>query len=77
MNKELHLMSYGELQELKGQIETLMALKTPALRVGQTVKIDHRRFTGVEGMITKVNRQKVKVELNGSIYNVPKSMIII
>ena len=77
MNKELHLMSYVELQELKGQIETLMALKVPALRVGQKVKIDHKRFTGVEGMITKVNRQKVKVLLNGSTYNVPKSMILI
>ena len=80
MNKNfenLHLMSFKELQELKGQIETMMSMKQPSMRVGQKVKIDHAKFSGVVGIIKKVNRQKCKVELNGSTYNVPKSMILV
>jgi|TARA_R110001606_G_scaffold373760_1_gene531257 transcription antitermination factor NusG len=80
MNKNLenlHLMSFKELQELKGQIETMMSMKQPSMRVGQKVTIDHAKFSGVQGVIEKVNRLKCKVRLNGSTFNVPKSMILI
>ena len=75
--ENLHLMSYEDLQTLKGQVETMMAMKHAGFKIGQKVQIDSPKFAGVSCKVVKVNDKKCKVDINGHIYNVPKAMIII
>ena len=82
--KDLHKMTLGELQELKGQIDTMIQLQQPALRVGLLCTVEHDKTRGMVGEIIKVNRTKCKVRFdafkgsNSSLtWNAPKSMITI
>jgi transcription antitermination factor NusG len=75
--ENLHLMSYEELQTLKGQVETMMAMKHAGFKIGQKVQIDSPKFAGVTCEVVKVNHKKCKLDINGQLYNVPKHMILI
>ena len=75
--ENLHLMSVNQLNELKAQIDQMIQLKQPSLRVGMKCEVDSPRVAGMIGEIVKVNNVKCKVKFNGSTFNVPKSMIII
>ena len=75
--ENLHLMSVNQLNELKAQIDQMIQLKQPSLRVGMKCQVDSPRVSGMIGEIIKVNNVKCKVKFNGSTFNVPKSMIIL
>jgi|TARA_R110000824_G_scaffold372745_1_gene562920 hypothetical protein len=75
--ENLHLMSVNQLNELKAQIDQMIQLKQPSLRVGMKCEVDSPRVAGMIGEIVKVNNVKCKVKFNGSTFNVPKSMIIL
>ena len=86
MNKleMLHTLSIQELNEIKLQVQQMIDLKQPGLRVGMKVGVNHKKVMGMIGEIIKVNRTKVKVKFDNSgqykkdsTYNVPKEMIII
>ena len=86
MNKleNLHTLSIQELNEIKLQVQQMIELKQPGLRVGMKVSVNHKKVMGMIGEIIKVNRTKVKVKFDNSgqykkdsTYNVPKEMIII
>ena len=70
-------MSVNQLNELKAQIDQMIQLKQPSLRVGMKCEVDSPRVAGMIGEIVKVNNVKCKVKFNGSTFNVPKSMIIL
>ena len=40
----LHTLSLEQLTELKGQIQQMIDLKSPSLRVGMTVEVNHPRL---------------------------------
>jgi len=73
--ENLHLMTINQLNELKAQIDQMIQLKQPSLRVGMKCEVDSPRVAGMIGEIVKVNNVKCKVKFNGSTFNVPKSMI--
>ena len=84
MNKleNLHTLSIQELNEIKLQVQQMIELKQPGLKVGMKVEVDHKKVIGMIGEIIKVNRTKVKVRFDNSgqykkdsTYNVPKEMI--
>tara|TARA_R110000823_G_scaffold70238_4_gene162121 strand:+ start:809 stop:1063 length:255 start_codon:yes stop_codon:yes gene_type:complete len=75
--ENLHLMTVNQLNELKAQIDQMIQLKQPSLRVGMKCEVDSPRVAGMIGEIVKVNNVKCKVKFNGSTFNVPKSMIIL
>ena len=75
--ENLHLMTVNQLNELKAQIDQMIQLKAPSLRVGMKCEVDSPRVAGKLGEIVKVNNVKCKVKYNGSTFNVPKSMIIL
>ena len=75
--ENLHLMSVNQLNELKAQIDQMIQLKQPSLRVGMKCEVDSPRVAGMIGEIVKVNNVKCKVKFDGSTFNVPKSMIIL
>jgi hypothetical protein len=76
---DLHKMTLGELQELKGQVDTMIQMQQPALRVGQVCTVEHDKTRGMIGEIIKVNRTKCKVMFDGqaNTWNVPKGMITV
>jgi|TARA_B110000879_G_scaffold194492_1_gene262350 hypothetical protein len=78
----LHTLSLEQLTELKGQIQQMIDLKSPSLRVGMTVEVNHPRLEGRIGKIVKVNRIKCKVQFDNSgqsnkdeTWNIPQRMI--
>ena len=71
----LHTLNLEQLNELKGQIDQMIQLKQPSLRVGMKCTVDSPRVAGMIGEIIKVNQVKCKVEFDGVKFNVPKSMI--
>jgi len=73
--ENLHRMSINELTNLRAQIDQMIQLKAPSLRVGMNCEVDSPRVAGMIGEIIKVNNVKCKVKFNGSTFNVPKSMI--
>jgi len=75
--ENLHLMSVNELNEVKAQIDQMIQLKQPSLRVGMKCKVDSPRVAGMIGEIIKVNQVKCKVKFDGQTWNVPKSMIVL
>ena len=75
--ENLHLMTVNQLNELKAQIDQMIQLKQPSLRVGMKCEVDSPRVAGMIGEIVKVNNVKCKVKFDGSTFNVPKSMIIL
>ena len=75
--ENLHLMSVNQLNELKAQIDQMIQLKQPSLRVGMKCEVDSPRVAGMIGEIVKVNNVKCKVKFDGITFNVPKSMIIL
>ena len=79
MKKEienLHRMSINELTNLRAQIDQMIQLKAPSLRVGMKCEVpSSRRVQGMIGEIIKVNQVKCKVKFDGQTWNVPKSMI--
>jgi len=70
-------MSVNELNEVKAQIDQMIQLKQPSLRVGMKCKVDSPRVAGMIGEIIKVNQVKCKVKFDGQTWNVPKSMIVL
>jgi len=68
-------MSINELTNLRAQIDQMIQLKAPSLRVGMKCEVDSPRVAGMIGEIIKVNNVKCKVKFNGSTFNVPKTMI--
>ena len=70
-------MTLKELQELKGQVDTMIQMQQPTLRTGQICTVDHDKVRGLIGEIVKVNRTKCKVRFKGQStnWNVPKNMI--
>ena len=73
--ENLHLMSVNQLNELKAQIDQMIQLKQPSLRVGMKCEVDSPRVAGMIGEIVKVNNVKCKVKFDGITFNVPKTMI--
>ena len=78
----LHTLSLEQLTELKGQIQQMIDLKSPSLRVGMTVEVDHPRLQGKVGKIVKVNKIKCKVVFDNSgqfsrdeTWNIPHNII--
>ena len=68
-------MSVNQLNELKAQIDQMIQLKQPSLRVGMKCEVDSPRVAGMIGEIIKVNQVKCKVKFDGGTFNVPKTMI--
>ena len=68
-------MSINELTNLRAQIDQMIQLKAPSLRVGMKCEVDSPRVAGMIGEIIKVNNVKCKVKFDGITFNVPKSMI--
>ena len=73
--ENLHQMSINELTNLRAQIDQMIQLKAPSLRVGMKCEVDSPRVYGMIGEIIKVNQVKCKVKFDGQTWNVPKSMI--
>ena len=68
-------MSINELTNLRAQIDQMIQLKAPSLRVGMKCEVDSPRVAGMIGEIIKVNQVKCKVKFDGGTFNVPKTMI--
>ena len=68
-------MSINELTNLRAQIDQMIQLKAPSLRVGMKCEVDSPRVVGMIGEIIKVNQVKCKVKFDGTTFNVPKTMI--
>ena len=66
----LHTLNLEQLNELKGQIDQMIQLKQPSLRVGMKCTVDSPRVAGMIGEIIKVNQVKCKVKFDGSTFNV-------
>ena len=75
--ENLHQMSINELTNLRAQIDQMIQLKAPSLRVGMKCEVDSPRVAGMIGEIIKVNNVKCKVKFDGITFNVPKSMIVL
>jgi len=73
--ENLHRMSINELTNLRAQIDQMIQLKAPSLRVGMKCEVDSPRVYGMIGEIIKVNQVKCKVKFDGTTFNVPKTMI--
>ena len=73
--ENLHQMSINELTNLRAQIDQMIQLKAPSLRVGMKCEVDSPRVAGMIGEIIKVNQVKCKVKFDGGTFNVPKTMI--
>ena len=73
--ENLHQMSINELTNLRAQIDQMIQLKAPSLRVGMKCEVDSPRVVGMIGEIIKVNQVKCKVKFDGTTFNVPKTMI--
>ena len=73
--ENLHRMSINELTNLRAQIDQMIQLKAPSLRVGMKCEVDSPRVVGMIGEIIKVNQVKCKVKFDGITFNVPKTMI--
>ena len=73
--ENLHRMSINELTNLRAQIDRMIQLKAPSLRVGMKCEVDSPRVVGMIGEIIKVNQVKCKVKFDGTTFNVPKTMI--
>tara|TARA_R110002020_G_scaffold396697_1_gene606847 strand:+ start:529 stop:780 length:252 start_codon:yes stop_codon:yes gene_type:complete len=73
--ENLHQMSINELTNLRAQIDQMIQLKAPSLRVGMKCEVDSPRVYGMIGEIIKVNQVKCKVKFDGTTFNVPKTMI--
>tara|TARA_R110000744_G_scaffold46139_3_gene102193 strand:- start:1047 stop:1334 length:288 start_codon:yes stop_codon:yes gene_type:complete len=82
----LHTLTLEQLNELKGQINTMIDLKGgmgSIFKAGQKCHIDSNKLSikGKLGEIIKVNKTKCKIQFNGignertSIWNVPFNMI--
>ena len=68
-------MSINELTNLRAQIDQMIQLKAPSLRVGMKCEVDSPRVAGMIGEIIKVNQVRCKVKFDGTTFNVPKTMI--
>ena len=68
-------MSINELTNLRAQIDQIIQLKAPSLRVGMKCEVDSPRVYRKLGEIVKVNNVICKVKFDGITFNVPKSMI--
>ena len=73
--ENLHRMSINELTNLRAQIDQMIQLKAPSLRVGMKCEVDSPRVAGMIGEIIKVNQVRCKVKFDGTTFNVPKTMI--
>jgi hypothetical protein len=72
----LHTLSVEQLKELKGQITQMIALKGGnRFSIGAKCGVNHRRLFGRIGIIKKINSIKCKVDFDGEIFNVPKTLI--
>jgi hypothetical protein len=74
-------MDLNELRALKMVVDQLINSKISStiseLKIGDTVKINHRKVLGMHFNIVKINRKKVRVkQINtGSTYNVSMALI--
>ena len=68
-------MSINELTNLRAQIDQMIQLKAPIMRVGMKCEVDSPRVAGMIGEIIKVNQVRCKVKFDGTTFNVPKTMI--
>ena len=73
--ENLHRMSINELTNLRAQIDQMIQLKAPIMRVGMKCEVDSPRVAGMIGEIIKVNQVRCKVKFDGTTFNVPKTMI--
>ena len=80
----LHRLSIKELSDLILQCKTMINLKggkQSALKggnrfsIGAKCGVNHRRLFGRIGIIKKINSIKCKVDFDGEIFNVPKTLI--
>ena len=74
----LHRLSIKELSDLILQCKTMINLKggkQSTLKEGQVVTIDSPKLAGCEGIITKINKSKCKILIDGTTWNVPFDMI--
>lgn len=58
-------------------IETKISRTVGELRVGDTVKVNHRKVAGLKFTVIKINRKKIRVKQvsSGATYNVAMSLI--
>ena len=79
--KELVNMDLQELRALRMVIDKVIETKTMAslneLRIGDHVKINHKKVLGMTFSVTKINRKKIQVRsLKGNkTYNVAMSLV--
>jgi len=78
---ELQKMSLDELRALRMVIDKFIDSKVARtvdeLKIGDTVKINHKKVAGMTFTVTKVNRKKIRVKstINNSTYNVSMTLI--
>jgi len=74
-------MDLNELRAMKMVIDQLINSKVASavseLKVGNTVKINHKKVAGLTFTVVKINRKKIRVKQvsNGVTYNVAMSLI--
>ena len=77
----LQKMSMGELRSLKMIVDKLIDNKVAStigdIRIGDTVKINHKKVAGLAFTVTKINRKKIRVKQvnSNTTYNVAMSLI--
>lgn len=78
---ELNAMNLKDLRVLKNTIDTMISLKSAMIvgemKVGDMVKINHRKTVGMKFIIKKINRKKVIVQkcMSTLTYTVGMSLI--
>jgi sRNA-binding protein len=81
MLNEVMKMDIGELRTFKMIVDKLIQTKSAViineLQVGDTVKVNHRKVTGLTFTVVKINRKKIRVKQanSGITYNVAMSLI--
>ena len=78
---EIIKMDIHELKALKMAINTFIENKLTSaineIKVGDKIKVNHKKVAGMTFTVVKINRKKIRVRnMNGSgTYNVPMALI--
>ena len=74
----LHRLSLKELTRAKMQIQTMIDLQQPTLKVGDKVTVNHPRVKDKIFTIVKINKVKIKLkDSTGANWKTPKHMVSI
>jgi hypothetical protein len=76
--QELRHINRAVIERIKLIQDTKALSIKHTLRIGQTVIVSGgRRLTKEEGKVTKINRTKAVVDIKGTLWNVPISMLAV